>query len=96
MSLIINTVLPLSFDKTHSFFHVKFNLILQLIKGISNGLKKLLKYFNGTTTFTPLLFARAPSRTGLPNQLNLYVKELELLAVKSATASSSGGSSRLY
>ena len=33
-------------------FHVKLNLILQLIKGMSNDLKKLLKYFNGTTTFT--------------------------------------------
>ena len=65
------------------------------MKGISNDLKKLLKYFNGTTIFT-LFFATAPSRTGLPNKLTLYLKELELLTVKSATASASGGSSRLY
>ena len=31
---------------------------------------------------------------GLPNKLTLYLKELELLAFKSGTASSSGGSSR--
>ena len=82
-------------DNTHSFFHVKFNLILQLISGISKDLKKLLKYFNGTTTFT-LLLAILLATTGLPNKLILYLKELELSAVKSATASSSGGSSRLY
>ena len=95
MSLIINTAAPAWFDNTHYFFHVRFNLILQLIRGISNNLKKLLKYFNGTTTFT-LLFAMAPSRSGLPNKLTLYLKELELLTVNSATASASGGSSRLY
>ena len=55
VSLVINTAAPASVDSKHSFFHVKFNLILQLIKGISNDLKKLLKYFNGTTTFTFLL-----------------------------------------
>ena len=44
-----------------------------------------------------LFFFILPSRTGLPNKLTLYLKELELSAVKLATASSSsGGSSRLY
>ena len=43
-----------------------------------------------------LLFAIAPSRIGLPNKLTLYLKELEVLDVKSATASASGGSSHLY
>ena len=62
---------------------------MQLIKGIPNDLKKLLKYFNGTTTFTFLL-ATLSATTGLPNKLILYLKELELSAVKSATASSSG------
>ena len=95
MSLIINTAAPASVDNTHSFFHVKFNLILQLIKGISSDMKKLLKYFNGTTTFT-VLSVILPSRTGSPNKLTLYLKELELSAVKLATASSSVGSSRLY
>ena len=95
MSLIINTASPASVDDTHSFFHVKFNLILQLISGISDDLKKLLKYFNGTPTFT-LLFVILPLRTGLTNKLTLYLKELELSAVKSAIALASGGSSCLY
>ena len=58
---------------------------MQLIKGISNDLKKLLKYFNGTTTFT-LLFAILSATTGLPNKLNLYLKEFELSTVKSSIA----------
>ena len=93
MSLIINTASPASVDYTLSFFHVKFNLILQLIKGISNDLKKLLKYFNGTTTFT-LVFAIPSSTSGLPNKLILGMKELEVLVVKSLIALASGGSSR--
>ena len=72
-----------------------FNLILQLISSISNDLKKLLKYFNGTTIFTVLL-AILLTTTGLPNKLILYLKELELSAVKSAIALASGGSSCLY
>ena len=95
MSLIIKAALPLSVDNTHSFFHVKFYLILHIIKGISSDLKKLLKYFNGTTTSTFIL-AILLATTGLPNKLILYFKELELSAVKLATASSSGSSSRLY
>ena len=94
-SLIINTALLASVDNTHSFFHVKFNLILQLIKGISNDLKKLLKYFNGTTTFT-LFFTILSATTGLPNKLTLYLKAFELSTVKSSIALASGGSSRLY
>ena len=95
MPLIINTALSASVDNTHSFFHVKFNLIFQLIKGISNDLKKLLKYFNGTTTFR-LLFAILSATTGLPNKLTLYLKEFELSTVKSSIALASGGSSHLY
>ena len=43
-----------------------------------------------------LLLAIPLAGTGSPNKLILYLKELELLAVKSATASASGGSSCLY
>ena len=78
---------------------LNLNLILQLIKGISNDLKKLLKYFNGTTTFTFNFLTPAVSpatSVALPHNLILYFKESELLAAKSATASASGGSSRLY
>ena len=94
VSLIINTVLPSLLDNAHSFFHVKFNLILQLIKGISSDLKKLLKYFNGTTTFT-LNVATSLLTAESPNKLTLYLKELELLTIKLLLISS-GGSSRLY
>ena len=79
--------------KLLKYFHVKFNLILQLIKRNSSDLKKLLKYFNGTKTFT-FLFAVAPSRSGLPNKLTLYLKELELSVAKSGIGLPSGGSSR--
>ena len=48
-------------------------------------MKKLLKYCNGTTTFT-LLLAISSATTGLPNKLILYLKELELSTVKSAIA----------
>ena len=71
------------------------NLILQLIKGISNDLKKLLKYFNGTTNFTFLL-AVLLATTGSPNNSTLYLKELELSTAKLGIGSPSGGSSRLY
>ena len=64
----MNAALPTLLDNTHSFFHVKFNLIFQLIKGISSDLKKLLKYFNGTITFT-FNVATLLSTTGLPNNL---------------------------
>ena len=43
-----------------------------------------------------LLFAILPSRTGLPNNLTLYLKELEILVAKSLIALATGGSSHLY
>ena len=96
MSFITNTALfsglslsSSKVDNTHSFFYVKSNLILQLIKGISNDLKKLLKYFNGTTTFTfnLLTLAALPATSvTLPNNLILYLEDLELSAVKSSIA----------
>ena len=57
-------------------------------------LKKLLKCFNGTAIFTFKLLTPAAlpaTSVTLPNNLILYLKESELSAVKSATASSSGG-----
>ena len=44
ISIIIS--LP-SADKAPRFFHLSFNSTLQLIKGISSDLQKLLRYFNG-------------------------------------------------
>ena len=50
-----------------------------------------------TFTFNFLTPAASPATSvTLPNNLILNFKESELLAVKSATASSSGGSSRFY
>ena len=95
--MIINTASSSAVDNTHHFFHVKFNLILQLIKDISNDLKKLLKYFNDTTIFTFNLPTRALSGLAasiLPNKLTLYLKDVELSAVKFTLLS--GSSSRLY
>ena len=84
--MIINTASSAAVDNTHSLFHLKFYLILQLIKGISNDLKKLFKYFNGTTIFTFNLPTRALSGLAgsiLPNKkLTLYLKDVELSAVK--------------
>ena len=37
-----------------SLWHINSKLILQLTNGISNDLKKLLTYFEGTTNFTLL------------------------------------------
>ena len=95
--MIINTASSAAVDNIHNFFHVKFNLILQLIKGISNDLKKLLKYFNGTTIFTFNFPTRALSGSAvaiLPNKLTLYLKDVELSVVKFTLLF--GGSSRLY
>ena len=97
VSLIINTGSSAAVDNTHSFFHVKFNLILQLMKCVSNDLKKLLKYFNGATIFTFNLPTRALSGLAasiLPNKLTLYLKDVQLSAIKFTLLS--GGSSRLY
>ena len=66
---------------------------MQLIRGISSDLKKLLKYFNGTTILT-LNFTILPSTTGLPNNLTSLSKDFESACVKSAIGLLSGGSSR--
>ena len=95
--MIINIASAAAVDNTHSFFYVKFNLILQLIKDISNDLKKLLKYFNGTTIFTfnlPTLALSGLASSILPNKLTLSLKDVELSAVKFTLLS--GGLSRLY
>ena len=56
MSLIVKIILSESIllrlslpptDKTQYFVYLSFNSTLQLISGISSGLQKLLKYFNG-------------------------------------------------
>ena len=46
-------------DKTQYFVHLSFKSTLQLIKGISSDLQKLLEYFNGTAivAFLKISFA---------------------------------------
>ena len=64
-------------------FSIQFNEIstLQLINGISNDLRKLLKYVNGTTIFTFSFFLFAPSASVSPLRFDLYLKDEELLFV---------------
>ena len=63
-----------------------FNSTLQSIYRISSDLKKLLKYFNGVAivSFFRVLFA--PSASGFPNNLALYLKDLKLLLLLSLLA----------
>ena len=73
---------------------VKMRLISQLIKGSSGVLRKLLKYFNGTTISTSFIPFTLPV---LPNVSCLNLNEALLLAAwKLATvpASVKAGSSR--
>ena len=63
-------------------YHLNESSTLQLIDGISNDLKKLLKYFNGTAIFTPSFFLLSQSASVLPIRFDLYLKDEELLVVK--------------
>ena len=63
--------------KAQFFDHVKFNSTSQLINGISKLLQKLLKSFNGTTTFTSV--NESLSWGGFPTMLVLYLKDSELV-----------------
>ena len=65
------------------------------MSGISNALKKLLTYFNGTTILALSIFLLAPLVAVLPKRLDFHVKDFELFALISL-AVLSGGSSRLY
>ena len=62
--------------KTQFLDQVKINSTSQLIKGISKLLQKLLKCFNGITTFA---FVNESLSSGVfPTMLVLYLKDLEL------------------
>ena len=61
--------------KVHSTqfgFHGNEGSALQLLKGISNDLQKLLNYFGGTAIFTPFLFV---------TRLDLYLNDEELFVI---------------
>ena len=74
--VILNSVFPAISDITQ--FLVQFNSrgMLQLIKGTSNDLQKLLIYFSGTTIYA---FINTPSSAGLPKILDLYLNDVELI-----------------
>ena len=55
--------------------HVKVRLILQLIKGISRILQKLLKYFNATAISTLIL----TGLLALPNILDSSLNDSDFL-----------------
>ena len=56
MSVIEKVESSATLDNIQFLSHVNESSTLQLINGISNDLQKLLKYFSGTTIFTPFLF----------------------------------------
>ena len=67
--------------KTQYFFRLCFNYTLQLIKGISSDLQKLLKCFNGTAIAAffriPLVLFGASRPSVFPNNLALYLRDLK-------------------
>ena len=56
MSVIAKVAAVPALDNIQFSYQFIESSILQLINGISNDLQKLLKYFSGTTIFTPFLF----------------------------------------
>ena len=81
-SVIVKVAAVPTLDKIYSSYHFNESSTLQLINSISNDLQKLLKYFNGKTTFTFSFFLFAPSASVLPVRLALYLNEEALLIVK--------------
>ena len=68
-------------DKKQYFIRLSFNLILQLINGISSDLQKLLKYFNGTAIVyffrIPLALYGLGWASVFANNLALCLKDLK-------------------
>ena len=82
-TVILKVEFPATLLNPQFSLHVNERSILQLINGLSSDLQKLLKYFSGTTIFTPsFFFLFAPSATVLPIRFDLYLKDVELLLVK--------------
>ena len=80
MSLVVNIKLlelasalsASAVDETQYFVHLSFNLILQLINGISSDIQKLLRNFNRTAIVAFFRIPFAPSETLFPNNLALW------------------------
>ena len=63
---------------TQFAFHINESSTLQILKGITSDLQKILKYFNGATIFTPWIF---PFASVLPIRPDLYLNDEELAVV---------------
>ena len=70
--VIVKVESPTKLDSTQCGSYVNECSTLQLIKGISNNLKRLLKYFSGTAIFAPFLFVI---------RLDLYLNDDELVGI---------------
>ena len=75
MSVILKVKLLTTLDNIQSFFYSNENSTLQLINDISSDLQKLLKYFNGTAIFTPVVL---PPFGMVPIRFDLHLKDEEL------------------
>ena len=80
------TVLLVPFEaKTQYFFHLCFNLILQLISDILSNLQKLLRYLNSTaiTVFFKIPLALLSSMSpNIPNSLALNLNDLKVSSLE--------------
>ena len=80
MSVIEKVESSATLDNIQFLSHVNESSTLQLINGISNDLQKLLKYFNGTTIFTPYFL---PPFGMVSVRFDLYLKDDELSVLTS-------------
>ena len=77
-------------DIIHAFDHAKAISVSQLINSKSRDLKKLLKYFNGTTTSVPnifLLFCVVPVNFVLYSKDSLVIVLLLFILIRAASFS---------
>ena len=95
MVLSLALSLPVA-DKMQYFVHFSFNSTLQLIKGISSDLQKILNYFTDTKIVEffkmPLALLGLGWASVFPNNLASYLKDLksslfEILLLKPAASS---------
>ena len=85
-TIIVNFAESPAFDKMQPSIQFNSRWILQLINCISNDLQKLLRYFNGTTTFVFFteLFVLLTLSAVYPARAALYLNDLELSILKLA------------
>ena len=83
MIRISTAVLLAPFEaKTQYFFHLCFNLILQLISDILSNLQKSLRYLNSTAIAVLLKIPLALLPSMSPNSLALYLNYLKVSSLE--------------